>query len=419
MKTLILLSFTLLMISCNNKESMTDFYMPAEFEPQEAVYVGWFNNPQKDSVAAQIVSALYNSVQVKIFYSKELMKHNANLLLSGYGIDSNKIIWIKDSLRYDFPRDPGPIFLINKKGEMKIADFNWNLYGFPYVYNGFQLEKFDTLYGEIEKREAARLGIDVISSEIVNEGGAFEVNGNGVMMAIEETALQRNPGKSINKIEKEYLRLTGCKKIIWLKRAVIHDRAFDGPTVDNWFTGGANGHIDEMARFVSPNTILLAQISEEERTGNPISKIDYGILEENFKILQQATDIDGKPFQIIRVPSPNLNVPNYFTEIIVNDEWKADGSLNLSSFTNGDTIRITKAVSYMNFFISNEVVLSAMYWKEGMPESERKKDEEVKKILEQVFPERKIIQINPLAINRGGGGIHCTTQQQPKLIKEN
>ena len=73
----------------------------------------------------------------------------------------------------------------------------------------------------------------------------------------------------------------------------------------------------------------------------------------------------------------------------------------------------------MNFFISNEVVLSAKYWKEGMPESEKKKDEEVKKILEHLFPERKIIQINPLAINRGGGGIHCATQQQPKLKKEN
>ena len=234
------------------------------------------------------------------------------------------------------------------------------------------------------------------------------------MMAIEETALQRNPGKSINEIEKEYLRLTGSKKMIWLKRAVIHDRAFDGPTVENWFTGGANGHIDEMARFVSPNTILLAQINEEERSSNPISKIDYEILEKNFKILQLATDINGERFRIIRVPSPNLNVPDYFTEIIVSDEWRASGSLNLSSFSNGDTIKITKAVSYMNFFISNDVVLSARYWKEGMPESEKKKDEEVKKILLQVFPERKIIQINPLAINRGGGGIHCATQQQPK-----
>lgn len=415
MKSIIFFVFSFLFIvGCKSVEDNLSFYMPAEFEPQEAVYVGWFNNPKKDSVAAQIVSALYNSVQVKIFYSKESMKHNANLLLSGHGVDSNKISWIKDSLRYDFPRDPGPIFLINNIGEMKIADFNWNLYGYPYVYNGFQLEKFDTLYGEIDKREATRLGIDVIGSEIVNEGGAFEVNGNGVMMAIEETALQRNPGKSIGEIEKEYLRLTGSKKMIWLKRAVIHDRAFDGPTIDNWFTGGANGHIDEMARFVSPNTILLAQISEEERTGNPISKIDYEILEENLKILQQATDLDGKPFRIIRVPSPNLNVPDYFTELIVSDEWRADVSLNLSSFANGDTVRITKAVSYMNFFISNDVVLSAKYWVDGMPDSEKLKDEEVKKLLEQLFPNRKIIQINPSAINRGGGGIHCATQQQPK-----
>ena len=112
--------------TCSNTGSDSDFYMPAEFEPQEAVYVGLFNNPQKDSVAAQIVSALYNSVQVKIFYSKESMKHNANLLLSSYGVDSNKINWIRDTLRYDFPRDPGPIFLLNNSGEMKIADFNWN-----------------------------------------------------------------------------------------------------------------------------------------------------------------------------------------------------------------------------------------------------------------------------------------------------
>ena len=411
---IVLFLFLSLFFACSNTGSDSDFYMPAEFEPQEAVYVGWFNNPRKDSVAAEIVSAIYNSVQVKIFYSKESMKHNANILFSRYGVDSNKINWIRDSLRYDFPRDPGPIFLINNSGKMKLADFNWNTYGYEYVYKDFRLNNFDSLYGEIEKREATRLGMEVISSEIVNEGGAFEVNGNGVMMAIEETALQRNPGKALEEIEKEYLRLTGSKKMIWLKRAVIHDRAFDGPTIDNWFTGGANGHIDEMARFVSPNTILLAQISDEERSSNPISKIDYEILEENFKILQQATDINGKPFQIIRVPAPNLNVPDYFTKIIVNDEWREEGSLNLSSFDNGDTIRITRAVSYMNFFISNDVVLIAKYRKEGMHETEKKKDEEVKKILQQVFSERKIIQINPLAINRGGGGIHCATQQQPK-----
>jgi agmatine deiminase len=297
---------------------------------------------------------------------------------------------------------------------MKISDFNWNAYGYEYVYKDFHLEKFDSLYGEIEKREAERLGFEVISSEVVNEGGAMELNGNGVMMAIKETALQRNPGKSIDEIEKEYLQLTGSKKVIWLNRSPISERLFDGPTIDKWFTGGANGHIDEVARFVSSNTILLAQIDENDRYQNPISNIDYEILEENYKILKQATDLDGKPFQIIRLPSPNLNLPEYYTEIVVNDEMRKVSGLNLSSFNNGEIIRITKAVSYLNFFISNKVVLIPKYWEEGMPESEKQKDKEVKNLFVKLFPDKDIIQINPIAINRGGGGIHCVSQQQPK-----
>ncbi|MFZ1288560.1 MAG: agmatine deiminase family protein, partial [Melioribacteraceae bacterium] len=180
------------------------------------------------------------------------------------------------------------------------------------------------------------------------------------------------------------------------------------------FTGGANGHIDEVARFVSPNTILLAQIDEEERKQNPVSNVDYDILEENYERLKKTTDLEGKPFRIIRVPSPNLNDSDYYTELIVSDEWRKESGLNLSSFANGDTIRITKAVSYMNFFISNQVVLIPKYWNEGMPESEKRKDEEVKNLFTTLFPVKEIVQINPIAINRGGGGIHCVTQQQPK-----
>lgn len=413
MKFYLLILSLLLLLSCSTQKSISDFYMPAEFHPQDAVYAGWFDNPKKDSVIAQIVSALQKSVNIKMIYDDVSIRINANKFLFGFNIDTNKIFWTQDSLRYDWIRDPGPIFLINDDGEMKIADFNWNAYGYEYVYKDFRLERTDSLYGKIEKREAERLNLEVISSEIVNEGGAMEVNGNGVMMAIKETALQRNPGKTIEEIEKEYLRLTGTKKIIWLNRSPVNDKVFDRPTVDNWFTGGANGHIDEVARFVSPNTILLAKIDEEERLKNPISKIDYDILEENFQILEQATDIDGSPFEIIRVPSPNLNVPEFYTELVIDDEWRSGGGLNLKSFNNGDTVRITKAISYLNFFISNEVVLIPKYWKEGMPESEKQRDEEVKNLFVKLFPNKEIIQINPIAINRGGGGIHCVTQQQP------
>ena len=70
----------------------------------------------------------------------------------------------------------------------------------------------------------------------------------------------------------------------------------------------------------------------------------------------------------------------------------------------------------MNFMTTNGVVLIARYWKEGMPLKEKAKDEKVKKIFEQLYPNRKVIQINPTNINRSGGGIHCATMQQPGMF---
>lgn len=83
----------------------------------------------------------------------------------------------------------------------------------------------------------------------------------------------------------------------------------------------------------------------------------------------------------------------------------------------GDTIVYVPIMSYLNFTISNGVVLIHKYWQEGIPESEKKKDEQVYTLFKRLFPDRKIVQINPLALNWFGGGVHCSTQQQPKLVK--
>jgi agmatine deiminase len=71
------------------------------------------------------------------------------------------------------------------------------------------------------------------------------------------------------------------------------------------------------------------------------------------------------------------------------------------------------AASYCNFLITNGAVLSQKFWKPGLPLSWRKKDQEAKKILQTLFPDRKIYQFDAMAINIGGGGIHCITQQEP------
>jgi agmatine deiminase len=312
-------------------------------------------------------------------------------------------------------RDSGPIFLVDGKGNRKIADFGWNTYGEPFVYNKPMNERA-VMIGRLDQRMAKKLSLEIVSTDIVTEGGAMEVNGKGVLMAIEETAKQRNPGKTLAEIEQEYLRVLGCKKLIWLKRAPIQDRYFDGPTVANYFTVlGANGHIDEMARFVNANTIMLAQIDLEESKHNPISKIDYDILEENYEILKKAKDAFGKPFKIIRVPSPDLNQSPFISKIVINDFTRKNEDYNFSSLKNGDTAIVVSAVSYMNFLFTNKTVLIAKYWQEGMSLTEKRKDDEVKALFQRLYPDRKIAQINPLPINRdGGGGIHCATQQEPK-----
>ena len=71
------------------------------------------------------------------------------------------------------------------------------------------------------------------------------------------------------------------------------------------------------------------------------------------------------------------------------------------------------AASYLNYLVTNEVVLIASYWEEGLPDSQREKDELALEIFQRLFPEREIIQLRPLGINYFGGGVHCATQQQP------
>lgn len=49
-----------------------------------------------------------------------------------------------------------------------------------------------------------------------------------------------------------------------------------------------------------------------------------------------------------------------------------------------------------------------------MPETLKEKDKKAEEILRYLFPGREVAMINTIAINFGGGEIHCSTQQEPK-----
>ena len=230
--------------------------------------------------------------------------------------------------------------------------------------------------------------------------------------------MDRNPDMTKEAMELEYNRLLGVKKIIWLKQGLVEDNhTFLGPITTSEGTKAytvvtTNGHIDEFARFVNDSTILMAKVDSLE-FDNPIALENHKRIEVNYQILSEATDQEGKPFTIVRMLLPGtifstMSPGDYVYEYIKTLDYK-----DRSTFPNGDTVKVMAALSYLNFIITNKVVIGQRCWREGMPDYLKLKDEKATQILKSVFPDRRVIMIDALAVNLGGGGIHCISMHQP------
>jgi agmatine deiminase len=169
-------------------------------------------------------------------------------------------------------------------------------------------------------------------------------------------------------------------------------------------------------KFADANTILLAWVPEEEKDLHPINKMNYERMSINYDILKKAKDQDGKSFRIIKVPLPDPIVRKVALTPAM--KWDADYGISLSVFPAslnwkvGDTVNRVAASSYLNYYVTNGLVLLPDYSAQG--DSNRRKQEEVRKIFGEVFPQRKLLFIEAMPLNWEGGGIHCGTQQQPK-----
>ncbi|NCU04847.1 MAG: agmatine deiminase family protein [Chitinophagaceae bacterium] len=409
--------------------------MPAEWEPHDAVWLGW----EKDSsrgyypVVTNIIKALASNVTVKIAFHNDTILQKAKLYLASQGIDSSMYkTYIMPGDRY-WIRDHGAAFLINGKGELGVADFDWNAYGYP----GFLEEKYsgnkDSVQHYLNLRKEMRMKTGTVDSQmavaekavilktnVVHEGGAIEVNGEGTLILCEATVFQRNPGMKKEYIETEFKRVLGVSKIIWMKKGLADDpQNFFRRIAANYYGGGTGGHTDEFVRFSDANTILLAWVDEKEKDLNPVNRINYERMNENYNILKKATDEDGNAFTIIKVPLPDLITKKVQARQKI-DSGEVTFDVELKNFVPseapkaGDSIYRVPAGSYMNYLVTNKTVLLPTYTAYG---SSKEKEEQVRKIFEEQFPGRKIVFIDALMVNWSGGGIHCSTQQQPSRKK--
>jgi agmatine deiminase len=390
---------------------------PAEWEKHEAIWMGWPANEYVDSrpvadVQLALIDELAKYVRVEMAVNdaaeiptikQRLAERNIPEDRVGFHIIPHTDIWF---------RDMGPLFAMASSGELKVIDFNFNLWGIaPLGDVAAMMDNF------VDRRIASELRLPTLPSSLVLEGGALEFNGRGTVITTESVVFDRNPGMTQLEVENELKRLFGIKTVIWIKEGLAEDDSpVRGPLPGNLYTMGTNGHIDEFARFVDAHTILLADVSESDAKDNPIAAKTRQRMDDAFGVLRNATDQDGGRFRIIRVPAaPQLinkvGPGDYMFDSLLSEYVYKDGSVVDKS----RPINVISATSYLNFLVTNGIVLAPKYHEAGGDASIAERDQEVAALLRSCFPTRRVVQVDVRDVNLGGGGIHCITQQQPKV----
>jgi agmatine deiminase len=423
--------FVVVMMTACVAHDENKFYMPAEWEPHDAIWLGWEDDQlQYRPTVVKIIIALMPHVTIKVAVSGDSLMRVAKKYLQEEGIDSSELLFYNLKGDRYWIRDHGAAFLVNGKGQLSAADFGWNSYGYPgwleimHDNNPDSISKYlkrreakMKLTGAVDSLMATAEGASLVRTDVKHEGGAIEVNGKGTLILCEATVFQRNPERSKEELESEFKRVLGITNIIWMKQGLADDPLhFFRRITGNYVGGGTGGHTDEFVRFANATTILLAWVDESEKDLNPINQMNYERMNENLKILEAAKDQDGRAFQIVKVPLPDLIVKKITAKEDTDDKDWSGPFLKPSYFptkespAEGDTLMRVPAASYLNYLVTNGIVLLPTYTAAG---SSGKKENEVKKIFQERFPGREIVFIDAMPQNWQGGGIHCSTQQQP------
>ncbi len=413
MRPLTALLFIPLVFGCSTQErEAPEYVLPAEWEPHEAVWFSYYGDVT-DTALDKVVLAMDTATLVVCAVEGDSVAKSIALRWDSLGIPCNRyrIELLSDTMPGPTVRDAGPIFLRQRDGTLAVLDPDWNYYGdhaniieTPPALLAYE-DSFPTMV-------ARRLGLPVVRSNMVIEGGAVEVNGAGTLLQVEAVTMQRNPGWSRDSMEHELKRVFGVRSIIWLKEGPADDMWYLAPRIHgNVLNQGTGGHVDEFCRFMNDSTVLLSWPDDAD-LGDSAQALTRSRMEVNLRILEQFRDHDGRSLNVVKVPTPDVE----FHHTVV-DTAKSYGRWLLTKYADlspGDSIHYIPAASYLNLLVTNGRVFVPAYWHEGLPASMKEKDERVRSILRGHFPDRTVVQVDPRAINWQGGGVHCWTQQQPR-----
>ena len=338
--------------------------MPAEWEKHDATWIAWPHHepdwPGKLApipwVYAEIVRALSDYDRIEILCHDATVADNARTLLGAHGVKelryrlhtvSNDRAWLRDSAPTGVLRADGRVELIN-----------WRFNGWAKYDNyksdaeiGAEIERITGLPRIVPTRPDN-------GERLVLEGGGIEVNGAGLMLVTEEWLLTpvqvRNPGMLAGDYEKAFAEYLGVTDTIWLGEGAVGD--------------DTHGHVDDVARFSSRDTVILAY-EQDPADENHVRSVD------NLRRLQLAAE--KHPLRIVTIPFPRPVTMN------------------------GERL----PASYANFYIANGAVL--------VPTFNDPADRVALNGIAEAFPRYTVIGIHAVDLVWGLGTLHCLTQQQP------
>lgn len=291
----------------------------------------------------------------------------------------NNVEPIKIRYNDSWARDNMSLY-VSDSHRIRGVDFRFNAWGGDYdgLYKNYQDD--DRLSSVFDKKYKIS---DYRYPTFVFEGGAIAVDGRGTAIVTEACLLSpgRNPTLRKEEIEEVLKEGLGLEKIIWIPHGIYQDETDE--------------HVDNMVAFVKPGVLALAWCDDP-------SDPQYEYCQQAYQVLANARDAKGKPFKIVKIPLPNPPLT------LSKDEAKGIAS-NLVTEAKPRQEGDRLSASYVNFYQGKKFVI--------LPAFGVKEDKMAYDIFSQLFPKKKIHQINTREILLGGGNIHCITMQIPEVKK--
>lgn len=335
--------------------------VPAEWEPQEAIWLQWPGPWEKDyeTTFAKMADIISRYEKLHILYHSDKIYADAQKAISDIGVDlkNNNILWHKVPNDNAWMRDNGPIYIL-ENNEVRIQNWNFDAWG-----GAFGSDIPFSLDDKVPNEVGSILDIPVDHINIVHERGNLEFNGLDTVILNWSTLGDPSRNLNYNKQQAEH----DLKKYFGVSNVVFIEGIPDGDLT--------KGHIDGIARFIATNTVVVIQC-----TPNSLCRTDSNdakIYDEAAKVIQEAG------FNVIREPIEG------FVEY------------NNQKF---DT-------NYMNWLVGNGFVIVPGF---GNPET----DNRAKSRIESYFPNRDVFVIEMLSSWAAGGGVHCHTNDQPAFSIE-